>query len=172
MTKKVFISNILVFIITVGSYAQAVQKLWYKKPAKVWTEALPVGNGRLGAMIFGGVNEELIQLNEATLWTGGPVRTNVNPKSYENLLLAREALFKNEDYEKAYGYAKNMQGYYSESYLPLGDLVINQKFEDTVASSYYRDLDINDAIATTRFTIDGTKFTRQVISSAPDQVIV
>ncbi|MEO6719898.1 MAG: glycoside hydrolase family 95 protein [Ferruginibacter sp.] len=171
MIKKISI-GILVFMITGVSYAQEAQKLWYKKPAKVWTEALPVGNGRLGAMIFGGVGEELIQLNEATFWTGGPVRTNVNPKAYDNLLLAREALFKNEDYDKAYGFAKNMQGYYSESYLPLADLVISQNFKESAASSYYRDLDINDAIATTRFTIDGTTFTRQVISSAPDQVIV
>jgi alpha-L-fucosidase 2 len=62
--------------------------------------------GRLGAMIFGGVKQELIQLNESTLWTGGPVLKNVNPNAYANLLLAREALFKNEDYAKASDYAK------------------------------------------------------------------
>ncbi len=170
----------------------ANHKLWYTHPAKVWTEELPVGNGRLGAMVFGGVEDELIQLNEATLWTGGPVRTNVNPGAYENLLLARDALFKEEDYHKAYEYAKKMQGYYSESYLPLGDLVIHQSFggggtnsgsaansgSGTTAgsglapSSYYRDLNIRDAVASTRFTIGGTVFTREIISSAPDQVIV
>ncbi|MBC7914371.1 MAG: glycoside hydrolase family 95 protein, partial [Pyrinomonadaceae bacterium] len=155
-----------------ASIGQNNTKLWYKKPAKVWTEALPVGNGRLGAMIFGGVNEELIQLNEGTYWTGGPVRTNVNPKAYENLLLAREALFKDENYIQANEYAKKMQGYYSESYLPLGDLMISQKFQASEPTAYYRDLDIKDAISTTRFTIDGTEFTRQIISSAPDQVIV
>src|SRR3954470_9130180 len=83
-------------------------RLWYKQPAKVWTDALPLGNGRLGAMVFGRVKQELIQLNEATLWSGGPVRTNVNPDAYANLLLAREALFKDEDYARAYNYAKNM----------------------------------------------------------------
>jgi alpha-L-fucosidase 2 len=172
MIKKIFFLTLFATTIAAVTTAQQLQKLWYKQPAKVWTEALPVGNGRLGAMVFGGVAEELIQLNEATLWTGGPVRTNVNPKAYDNLLLAREALFKEENYAKAYEFAKNMQGYYSESYLPLGDLVISQHFKDTAVSSYYRDLDISDAIATTRFTIDGTTFTRQVISSAPDQVIV
>ncbi|MEO6730942.1 MAG: glycoside hydrolase family 95 protein [Ferruginibacter sp.] len=172
MIKRFLICCISLSLTMNGLFAQQPQKLWYKKPAKVWTEALPVGNGRLGAMIFGGITEELIQLNESTLWTGGPVRTNVNPKAYENLLLAREALFKEENYDKAYKYAKNMQGYYSESYLPLGDMVISQQFKDAQASSYYRDLNIDDAIATTRFTIDGIKFTRQVISSAPDQVIV
>ena len=95
--KGIFIGSMLFFMVAGASYAQQAQKLWYKKPAKVWTEALPVGNGRLGAMIFGGVTDELIQLNEATLWTGGPVRTNVNPTAYENLLLARKALFKEEN---------------------------------------------------------------------------
>jgi len=152
--------------------AQQADKLWYKKPAKVWTEALPMGNGRLGAMVFGGIQNELIQLNESSLWTGGPVRTNVNPNAYKNLLIVREALLKEENYAKAYEYTKKMQGYYSESYLPMADLFINQQFADTAVSSYYRDLNINDALATTRFTIGGTTFTRQVISSAPDQVIV
>lgn len=152
--------------------AQQPQKLWYNKPAKVWTEALPVGNGRLGAMVFGGVGEELIQLNEATLWNGGPVRTNVNPGAYDQLQLVREALFKEENYAKAWELTKKMQGYYSESFLPMGDLYIRQLIKDAQPTSYYRDLDITNAIATTRYTIGGVTFTRQVISSAPGQVIV
>jgi alpha-L-fucosidase 2 len=164
---------ILLFaLIGYKAFGQNNLKLWYQKPAKVWTEALPVGNGRLGAMVFGGVKQELIQLNEGTFWTGGPVRGNVNPNAYANLLLAREALFKDENYTQAAAYARKMQGYYSESYLPLGDLTISQNFNDTTVSAYYRDLNIRDAISTTRFTINGTRFTRQVISSAPDQVIV
>jgi len=163
---------VLFMLAPFAGFCQPNLKLWYKKPATTWTEALPVGNGRLGAMVFGGVKQELIQLNEATLWSGGPVGTNVNPNAYANLLLAREALLKDEDYGKAYNYAKNIQGYYSESYLPLGDLKIVQDFKDSVPTSYYRDLDIKNAISTTRFTINGTDFTRQVISSAPDQVIV
>jgi alpha-L-fucosidase 2 len=183
-----------------GEYPSPQQKLWYTHPAVLWTQALPIGNGRLGAMVFGGVQDELIQLNEATLWTGGPVRINVNPGAYDNLLLAREALFKEENYQKAYEYAKKMQGYYSESYLPMADLVIHQFFSGSAAtsgsgavvgsgtigwgemsandqaalqpSSYYRDLNIRDAMASTRFTIGGTVFTREIFSSAPDQVIV
>ncbi len=165
--------TILACSLTIASlWAQQPQKLWYTKPAKVWTEALPVGNGRLGAMVFGGVGEDLIQLNEATLWNGGPVRTHVNPGAYDQLQLVREALFKEENYTKAWELTKKMQGYYSESYLPLGDLYIRQLLKDAVPTTYYRDLDIANAIATTRFTIEGTNFTRQVISSAPDQVIV
>ena len=152
--------------------AQQNEKLWYKQPAKEWTEALPVGNGRLGAMIFGKVNEELIQLNESTLWSGGPVPKSINPDAPKFLPQIRDVLLNEEDYEKAEPLVKKMQGLYTESYMPLGDLLIKQKFKDTVASSYYRDLNLKNAVSTTRFTIDGTEFTRQVFSSAPDQVIV
>jgi alpha-L-fucosidase 2 len=172
MIKKIFIAAIFITLTISSLLAQQANKLWYKQPAKVWTEALPIGNGRLGAMVFGGVQNELIQLNEGSLWTGGPVRTNVNPGAFENLQIVREALLKEEDYAKAYEYTKKMQGYYSESYLPMADLFINQRFTDTVSAAYTRDLNINDAIATTRFTIAGTVFTRQIISSAPDQVII
>src|SRR5205085_11856703 len=76
-------------------------KLWYSQPAKRWTEALPVGNGRLGAMVFGGMNEDLIQLNESSLWSGGPVAKNVNPDAPAYLPLIRRAIFEG-DYSKAY----------------------------------------------------------------------
>lgn len=169
MFKKLIISALI--LIPISAICQNDLKLWYKKPAKVWTEALPLGNGRLGAMVFGGVNEELIQLNEGTFWTGGPVRKNVNPGAYSNFLLAREAAVK-DDYAGAYNLLKKVQGYYSESYLPLGDLTLKHNFKVTEPTAYYRDLDIENAISTTKFTIDGTEFTRQMISSATDQVIV
>ena len=170
--KHILATIILMNVISFAVNAQGADKLWYKQPAKVWTEALPVGNGRLGAMVFGGVQHELIQLNESSLWTGGPVRTNVNPGAYQNLQIVRGALLKEENYAKAYEFTKKMQGYYSESYLPLADLFINQYFPDTLVTAYYRDLTINDAIVATSFTIGGTVFTRQVISSAPDQLII
>lgn len=171
MIRKLALTLTLAFT-SIYAFAQTDLKLWYDKPASTWTEALPVGNGRLGAMVFGGIKDELLQLNESTLWGGGPVHTNVNPNAYENLQLARQALFRDEDYGKAFDYAKKMQGYYSESYLPLGDLKITQNFTDVIPTAYYRDLNIKDAISTTRFTIDGTEFTREIISSAADQVIV
>lgn len=146
-------------------------KLWYKQPASIWTEAVPVGNGRLGAMVFGGVNEELLQLNEATLWTGGPVKTNVNPGAKEWLPKIREAIFKG-DYELASKLTRNMQGLYSESFLPMADVKIKQQLSSNTLTAYYRDLDIASAIATTKFTVDGVEYTRQVFASAPAQVIV
>src|SRR6478735_7678485 len=172
MLKKIIVVISIVTAFNNALLSQQQGILWYKQPAVVWTEALPVGNGRLGAMVFGGVSKELIQLNESTLWSGGPVKTNVNPGAPTYLPLIREALLKNKDYEKAIALTKKMQGLYTESYMPLGDVLIQQHFNDTTATSYYRDLNIRDAVATTTFTIDGTEFTRQVFSSVPDQVIV
>lgn len=149
---------------------QTPLRLHYNKPASTWTEALPIGNGRLGAMVFGNPGEELIQLNEATLWSGGPVSKNVNPKAYEFLAPARKALTQG-DYQKASDLVKNMQGYYSESYLPLADLHLSQNLP-AVATEYYRDLNLRDGITTTRFNINGVNYTREVFASAPVQAIV
>src|SRR6478609_3049579 len=142
-----WIFTIVIFVTGMLTQVQAQynEKLWYKQPAIAWTEALPVGNGRLGAMVFGRVNEELIQLNESTLWSGGPVKTNINPEAKNYLPEIRKALLNDEDYEKAIALTKKMQGLFTESYLPLGDLMIKQALKDTVAVKYYRDLNINDA---------------------------
>lgn len=153
------------------AYSQQDLKIHYDKPATFWTEALPVGNGRLGAMVFGKVNEELIQLNEATLWSGGPVSKNVNPTAFENLAPVRQALTAG-DYEKAYELTKKMQGVYSQSYMPLGDLVLKQNLGDNSPTAYYRDLNIEDAIATTIFTVDGVTYKREIFASAPGQCII
>ncbi len=172
MVKKVLISVIVLLVSSQFLFAQSDLKLWYNKPADAWTEALPLGNGRLGAMVFGKAGEELIQLNESSLWSGGPVKTNVNPQAASYLPQIRNALLNEEDYEKANELTKKMQGVYSESYMPLGDVIIKQQFKPKAITAYYRDLNIRDAIATTRFTVDGVQFSRQVFISAPDQVIV
>ncbi len=152
--------------------AQTSLKLWYDKPAAVWTEALPLGNGRIGVMDFGGIQEALFQLNEGTLWSGGPVKININPEAPAYLPLIRKALMKDQDYEKAIALTKKMQGVFTESYMPLGDLVIRQHFQDTLVTSYYHDLNIANAVATTWFTIDGTDYQREIFISAPDRVMV
>lgn len=152
------------------AFADAPPRLQYDKPASTWTEALPVGNGRLGAMVFGNTTDELIQLNEATLWSGGPVSTQVNPNAFNFLAPTREAL-KNGNYQKASDLVKNMQGRYTESYLPLGDLKLKQELAGT-ATDYYRDLNLRDGITTTRFSINGINYKREVFASAPNQVIV
>ena len=150
--------------------AQADLKLSYTEPAKGWTEALPVGNGRLGAMVFGRVAEELIQLNEETLWSGGPANLNPNPEAPKYLPRIREALFRG-DYKTAGELCRKVQGLYTESYLPLGDLILRHRFAGN-ATGYSRDLDLRNATATTRFQIGDTRYSREVLASAPDQVIV
>jgi alpha-L-fucosidase 2 len=144
--------------------------LWYDAPAKNWNEALPIGNGSLGAMIFGNVGQERLQLNEETLWTGGPADLNPNPDAPKYLEQVRQLLFegKNEDAARV---MRKMQGPNTQMYQPLGDLLIFQK-STSPASAYYRDLNIGTAIATTRFTQDGIEYMRELFSSAPDSVMV
>ena len=156
---------------TVASFSQNEQKLWYYAPASVWTEALPIGNGRLGAMVFGSVSDELLQLNEATLWSGGPVQHNVNPNAVTYLPKTRAALFNNQ-YDSAEYYAKQMQGVYSENYLPLDDLKIHQQLPEAIPAAYYRDLNIGNAISTTRITVNGVTYKREVFASFPAQSII
>jgi len=153
------------------SVGQSALVLHYNQPASVWTEALPIGNGRLGAMIFGGVNEESLQLNEATLWSGGPVGENVNPHAFEFLAPARAALARG-DYGRAGDLVKNMQGHFSQSYLPLGDVVLHQSTGAGASTDYRRELDLRSGIATTTFTADGVHYRREVFASAPGEVIV
>lgn len=165
--------SLFLLLMTAGfsSYSQQDLKLQYNQPAVEWTEALPVGNGTLGAMVFGRVDAELIQLNEATLWSGGPVQKNVNPDAFKNLALIREALT-NENFEKAYDLTKNMQGAYSESFMPLGDLILTQDFDGKKPGLYKRSLDIQTGLAVTTFTIDGVNYRREIFASAPAQCIV
>ena len=99
-------------------------------------------------MIFGKVDEELIQLNESTLWSGGPVTGNVNPEAPTYLPQIRQALAE-ENYKKATELAKHMQGLYTQSYLPLGDLLLKQDMKGATPLAYYRDLDLQKAVATT-----------------------
>jgi alpha-L-fucosidase 2 len=152
------------------SVGQSALTLHYDQPASIWTEALPIGNGRLGAMIFGGVNEELIQLNEATLWSGGPVEENVNPRAYEFLAPARAALARGE-YGRASDVVRNMQGHFSQSYLPLGDMVL-QQLTGEGSADYHRELDLHSGVATTTFTAGGVRYRRELFASAPGEVIV
>ncbi len=142
--------------------------LWYKQDAKTWSEALPVGNGRLGAMVFGRANDELIQLNEDTLWSGNPDKEdNLQAKSL--LPEVRRLLFEGR-YAEANEIARQMQGPNAQAYQPLGDLHLN--FGSFSVSDYRRELDLNRAVATTRYSSNGVTFTREVFSSFPDQVIV
>ncbi len=145
--------------------------LWYQQPARDWVEALPVGNGRLGAMIFGGIAEERVQFNEDTLWSGGPREWN-NPEARTVLPEVRRLIL-DGDYASANKLCQRMQGPYNQSYLPLGNLYLSLDLPPVAQpEQYYRDLDLDQALATTRFQVGDVAYTRTVFASFPDQIIV
>lgn len=161
----------LVFLQPVQAQTPDALKLWYTKPAEAFEEALPVGNGRLGAMVYGGVQEEKLSLNEATLWAGRPLRADtINPAAANYLQPVRDALF-NEDYKKADSLVRRMQGPFTESYAPLGNLYLAVDAAGPVLD-YRRELDLQRAVAKTTYTVNGTVYTREVFASYPDQVVV
>lgn len=143
-------------------------KLSYHKPAKQWTEALPVGNGRLGAMIFGGVETELIQLNEDTLWSGGPSNSN-NPRAQAVLPEIRRLVAEGQ-YVEADKLSKEMQGTFTQSYLPFGDLTIAFEHGEQ-PHSYHRELDLEQGVSLVEYKMGDVRYTREIFASFPDQVI-
>ena len=143
--------------------------LWFRQPAEQWLDALPVGNGRLGAMVFGGIRQERIALNEDTLWSGYPRDWN-NPQAKEHLPVVRRLVLKDEDYEAADSECLMMQGPFNQAYQPLGDLWIEHEIEGE-PTKYLRALDLESAIARVSYSVGGATYLREVFSSAPDQVI-
>ena len=144
-------------------------RLWYERPAATWVEALPIGNGRLGAMVFGDPLRERLALNEDTLWSGGPTDWN-NRDAKSWLPKVREAVFAGR-YAEADALTKKMQGPYNQSYQPLGDLLIDFDVPGPV-EGYRRELDLDRAITTSTFRAGGALHTREAFASFPDQVIV
>jgi alpha-L-fucosidase 2 len=146
--------------------------LWYDKPAQEWTDALPIGNGRLGAMIFGGAGVEQLQLNEDTLYGGAPYDPN-NPQALAALPEARRLIFEGK-YKEAHDLvgAKMMaQPIKQMPYQPVGDLKLHFPGHEN-ATNYRRQLDLNTAIAKVSYTVGPTTFTREMFASAVDQVLV
>lgn len=146
-------------------------KLWYSSPAKAWTEALPIGNSHLGGMIYGGTGHEEIQLNDETFWAGGP--HNNNPQKALGVLpKVRQLIFDDKFAEAQDVINQNFfTGQNGMGYLTLGSLFIDIPNLQEV-SDYYRELNISNATATTRFTANGTKYTRTAFASLADDVIV
>ncbi len=146
--------------------------VWFRQPAAEWNRALPLGNGRLGAMVFGGTREEHIQLNEETLWTGGPYDPVVKGAS-KALPDIRRLLFAG-DVPKAHDlFGRTMMGvpYEQMKYQPLGDLLMSFPGHDSV-TNYRRELVLDSALSRVSYVVGGVTFTREVIVSAPDQAIV
>jgi alpha-L-fucosidase 2 len=146
--------------------------IWLRSAAPQWDHAFPVGNGRIGAMVFGTVNRERIQLNEETLWMGGPRDTD-NPEARAALPEVRRLLFAGRPRE-AYALAeRKLMGkpWRLESYQSLGDLRLNFDHEGDI-TDYQRSLDLNSAIARVSYRVDGVLHTREVFASHPDRVVV
>jgi len=144
--------------------------LRYDKPAAFFEEALPLGNGRIGAMIFGTIPSEHILLNEETLWAGGPVDPRMNSDALGYLPQIRQALF-DGDYPLADSLSRSMQGKFSESYLPLGDLFIDFDHGRDV-EDYSRQLDLRNALASTQYRVGSVQYSRDVFVSYPAQLII
>ncbi|HVW20783.1 MAG TPA: glycoside hydrolase family 95 protein [Opitutaceae bacterium] len=172
--------RILSWLALAGAFALAgppdraadVPVLWYRQPAGQWIEALPIGNGRLGAMVFGGVQLERLQLNEGTLWAGGPYDP-ANPAALPALPKIRALLAagKNGQAQELAGKDFMAKPLREAQYETLGDLLLTMSGSEA-AKGYRRELNLDTAIARTQFQIGDAAYVRECFSSAPDQVIV
>ncbi len=147
-------------------------KLWYKQPASAWEEALPVGNGRIGAMVFGDPVHEHLQLNEESIWAGSKINNN-NPNALKTLPKLQKAIFESRFKDALKLADENFLGTPPNirSYEPLGDLFIDYVW-DAEPETYSRELDLCTGIAKTSFTISGKRIIQEVFASAPDNIIV
>jgi alpha-L-fucosidase 2 len=172
-------------LLSSGQNLPSRMKIWFNEPADNWNDALPVGNGRLGAMVFGGIQNERIELNEETVWTGEP-RWDANPDALKNLPKVRQLLFEGK-YKEAEALAqkgilakkhavatvRSMGNSYFATYQSLGNIYINFGPQPQRGlTNYRRELDIKEAVASVSYTADRVNFLREVFSSAPDQALV
>ncbi|MCA1614302.1 MAG: glycoside hydrolase family 95 protein, partial [Acidobacteria bacterium] len=146
--------------------------MWYDRPAREWTEALPVGNGRLGAMIFGGAASERLQLNEDTLYGGGPYDPN-NPEALTALPEARRLIFEGryKEADALIGARMMARPIKQMPYQPVGDLLLDFPGHEEPAD-YRRSLDLDAAVVQVTYTAGGERFVREIFSSPVDQVVV
>jgi alpha-L-fucosidase 2 len=171
--RNSFLCSILFLILSAPMQLSAADPvLWYRNPAQKWGDALPVGNGRLGAMVYGGVAKEHIQLNEDTIWNGKE-RDRINPEALKTLPEVRRLLFEGKPREAETLEDKKMMGIPNRQppYQPLGDL--NIAFSDQEdAVDYRRELNLATGIVRVTYRAGDAHYTREVFSSAPDQVLV
>ncbi|MGV8090630.1 MAG: glycoside hydrolase N-terminal domain-containing protein [Mangrovibacterium sp.] len=171
MKKTVIFLTFQLVVLLVAANSSEDLKIWYKQPAASWNEALPIGNGRLGAMIFGGTDRDQLQLNEETVWSGQP-NQNTNPEIRE-ILPEINKLFYAGKYQEAedLALAKVISPNSGMKYQPVGNLWIDFPGHENV-SSYSRDLNISKAVASVEYELDGIKYRREYFSSFTDQVLV
>lgn len=163
---------LLILISPAGKGQSGPLKLWYYEPAEKWTEALPIGNGRQGAMIFGNPLNEHFQLNENTLYSGEPSSTYTGVDIRETLPLVIKMLEEKKYVEADKFVTGNWLGRLHQDYQPFGDLYLNFEGDEKKITNYYRELDISNSVAKVSYTLDGVRFTREILASFPDQLIV
>ena len=146
-------------------------RLWYNVPAKHWLEALPIGNSHLGGMVYGGIQDENIQLTEETFWSGGPHNNN-SQKSLDSLPKVRELIFNGREYEAARIINRDfVVGPHGMRFLPMANLHIRMQNQGK-AELFERELDLKRAVTTTSFVLDDVRYTRTTFASLADGVIV
>lgn len=171
--NKIFFA---LFLFVAGNgFSQSKQnlKIWYNKPsASTWENALPIGNGHLGAMVYGNVEKETVQLNESTVWSGSPNR-NDNPLALDSLAIIRQLIFggKQKDAEKIANRVIISRTSYGQKFEPVGSLQLAFAGHENF-SNYHRELDIERAVAKTSYTVNGVTYTREALVSFPDRVVV
>jgi alpha-L-fucosidase 2 len=171
MKRIIICSGVLLAVMT-GRSQDPDLKLWYDKPADRWEAALPIGNGRLAAMVYGGTDTEYVRLNESSVWSGGPNR-NDNSDALAALPEIRRLIFAGQNKEAAQLAAQKIQSRKINGMMfqPVGDLRLCFPAKGTV-DGYRRELDLEKAVARTVYKVNGTTYTREVFVSVPDQVIV
>lgn len=178
--------SIIIIIFTIGLFSQLSctihadpekelnpsTMLWYENPANGWTEALPIGNGRLGAMIYGGVENETIQFNEETLWTGQP-HDYAHQNAHEVLDDLRQLLWDGkQDEAHQLGNERFMSQPFGQlSYQPFGNILLTFP-EHRESTNYQRKLDLENAISSLEYAVNGVKYKREIFASNPDQAII
>ena len=168
--KRLYTILAILAFFTCGHAQQPRLKLWYDQPANFFEEALPIGNGKLGATIYGSPDDNQIQLNDITLWSGKPVDRDLDKGAYKWLPEIRKALF-NENYKLADSLQRHLQGPNSAYYMPLATLHI---LDDSSGkpTDYYRELNIDSALCKDRYTRNGVTYTREYFLSNPDKVFI
>ena len=171
MRKKLLLTAILTKCLTLceAQVQQAPMVLQYDKPATYFEESLPIGNGKLGALVYGGTDDNIIYLNDITLWTGKPVDRNLDADAHKWIPEIRKALF-NEDYQLADSLQLHVQGPNSQHFQPLGTLHIKDLGLGEV-SNYRRSLNLDSAIIKDSYQRDGKAIEREYFASNPDKLI-
>ena len=153
------------------AHAQTIQpmKLWYDKPAQFFEESLPVGNGKLGALVYGNAYKDHLYLNDITLWTGKPFNQKADKEAYKYLPAIREALFK-EDYRTADRLQRHLQGDNSQYYQPLAMLEMTDHNSNAI-TDYHRELDLDSALVKIRYKKGNVTYSREYLASHTDSLI-